>query len=408
MSEKASLKRLQLSHFKLDSLLNITQAINENLSTEGLLKRYEKIIREDLGIGKVVLYSYNNIWKCFLASGIKHEQYKDIHVENDLLHFREITNLTTMEHPKLAPFDVVIPVFHKAVPLAFVLLGDIEEERDGISPVIKHLHFFQTLTNILIVAIENKRLYNEHLRQESIRKEMELASRMQTNLIPNPDTLPNNDKLYVAAYYHPHFEVGGDYYDCFKLSENEYGLCIADVSGKGMAAALIMSNFQASLRALFTSEINLNILATRLNAIVMTNTNGEKYITVFLAKLNTETKVLSYINAGHIPPALYIPGMEIQYLKEGCTGFGMLQEIPKIKVGEIVVTSGSKLLLCTDGLVEMENENNIEFGTTDIEKYLQSEDNMDHAIWKIIQRLNIYKGRKPYFDDISILGIKFM
>jgi len=408
MSEKASLKRLQLSNFKLDSLLNITQAINENLSTEGLLKRYEKVIREDLGIGKVVLYSYNHVWQCILASGIKYELYKDINVENDLLHFREITNLTTMEQPKLATFDVVIPVFHKAIPLAFVLLGDIEEERDGISPVIKHLHFFQTLTNIMIVAIENKRLYNEHIRQESIRKEMELASRMQTNLIPNPETLPNNEKLYVAAYYHPHFEVGGDYYDCFRLNDHEYGFCIADVSGKGMAAALIMSNFQASLRALFTSDILLDTLATRLNNIVMTNTNGEKYITVFLAKYNTETKKLFFINAGHIPPALFIPGLEIQYLKAGCTGFGMLQDIPKITVGEIMIKSGSKLLLCTDGLVEMENENNVEFGTADIEKYLKSEDNMDHAIWKIIQRLNIYKGRKSFFDDISMLGVKFM
>lgn len=408
MSEKASLKRLQLSNFKLDSLLNITQAINENLSTENLLKRYEKVIREDLGIGKVVLFSYNNVWQCILASGIKHELYKDINVENDLLPFREITNLTTMEQPKLSSFDVVIPVFHKSVPLAFVLLGDIEEERDGISPVIKHLHFFQTLTNIMIVAIENKRLYNEHLRQESIRKEMELASRMQTNLIPNPESLPNNEKLYVAAYYHPHFEVGGDYYDCFRLNENEYGFCIADVSGKGMAAALIMSNFQASLRALFTSEMLLDSLATRLNSIVMTNTNGEKYITVFLAKYNTETKKFFFINAGHIPPALFIPGMEIQYLKAGCTGFGMLQDIPKITVGEIMIKSGSKLLLCTDGLVEMENENNVEFGTADIEKYLKSEENMDHAIWKIIQRLNIYKGRKSFFDDISMLGVKFM
>lgn len=407
MSEKASLKRLQLSNFKLDSLLNISQAINENLSTEGLLKRYEKIIREDLGIGKVVLFSYNNTWKCILSSGTKPEMFNEINVENDLLHFREITNLSTMEYPKLATFDVVIPVFHKSMPLAFVLLGDIEEERDGISPVIKHLHFFQTLTNIIVVAIENKRLYNEHIRQESIRKEMELASRMQTNLIPNPDTLPNNEKLYVAAYYHPHFEVGGDYYDCIKLSENEWGFCIADVSGKGMAAALIMSNFQASLRALFTSEISLSSLSSRLNNIVMTNTNGEKYITVFLAKYNTDTKKLNYINAGHIPPALYIPGAEIQYLKTGCAGFGMLQDMPKITEGEVEIKSGSKLLLCTDGLVEMENESNVEFGTAEIERFLKSEDNMDNAIWKIIQRLNIYKGRKSYFDDISILGIKF-
>lgn len=408
MSEKASLKRLQLSNFKLDALLDISQAINENLSTEGLLRRYEKIIREDLGIGKVILYSYNNTWKCILSSGIRYELYSEIIVEHDLLHFREITNLTTMEHQKLASFDVVIPVFHKAMPLAYLLLGDIEEERDGISPVIKHLHFFQTLTNILIVAIENKRLYNEHIQQESIRKEMELASKMQTNLIPNPDTLPNNDFLYVAAYYHPHFEVGGDYYDCLKLSDNEYGFCIADVSGKGMAAALIMSNFQASLRALFTTEISLSDLAVRLNSIVMTNTNGEKYITVFLAKYNTNNKQLTYINAGHIPPAFLSENKEIKYLKEGCPGFGMLNEIPKITVGTLNVTNGSKLLLCTDGLVEMENEKNVEFGFSEIERYMESEESMDSTIWKIIQRLNIYKGRKSFFDDISILGIKFL
>ena len=408
MSEKASLKRLQLSNFKLDALLDISQAINENLSTEGLLRRYEKIIREDLGIGKVVLFSYNNKWECILSSGCRYESYKEIIVEHDLLHFREITNLTTMEHKKLASFDVVIPVFHKAMPLAYLLLGDIDEERDGISPVIKHLHFFQTLTNIIIVAIENKRLYSEHLHQESIRKEMELASRMQTNLIPNPDSLPNNEFLYVAAYYHPHFEVGGDYYDCLKLSDNEYGFCIADVSGKGMAAALIMSNFQASLRALFTTQISLNDLAIRLNNIVMTNTNGEKYITVFLAKYNTTNRQLSYINAGHIPPAFLSENKVFKYLKEGCPGFGMLNEIPKITVGTVDVLPGSKLLLCTDGLVEMENDKNVEFGFSEIERYMESEESMDSTIWKIMQRLNIYKGRKSFFDDISILGIKFL
>lgn len=408
MSEKASLKRLQLSNFKLEALLDISQAINENLSTEGLLRRYEKIIREDLGIGKVVLFSYNNTWKCILSSGIRYELFQEIIVEHDLLHYREITNLTTMEHQKLASFDVVIPVFHKAMPLAYLLLGDIDEERDGISPVIKHLHFFQTLTNIIIVAIENKRLYNEHIHQESIRKEMELASRMQTNLIPNPDTLPNNEFLYVAAYYHPHFEVGGDYYDCFKISDNEYGFCIADVSGKGMSAALIMSNFQASLRALFTTQISISDLAIRLNSIVMTNTNGEKFITVFLAKYNTSSRQLSYINAGHIPPAYLSESKEVLYLKEGCPGFGMLSEIPKINVGTLNITPGSKLLLCTDGLVEMENDKNVEFGFSEIERYMESEESMDSTIWKIIQRLNIYKGRNPFFDDISILGIKFL
>jgi sigma-B regulation protein RsbU (phosphoserine phosphatase) len=388
-------------------LLEITLAINENLSTESLLKRYEKIIREELGIGKVVVFSYNKIWQCVLATGTKDDFYKDIKVETDLLHFREIENLATLETPQLAGFDVVIPVFHKNMPLAYVLLGDIDEERDGISPIIKHLHFFQTLTNIIVVAIENKRLYTDNIKQESIKKEMELASRMQTMLIPNPDALPNNDKLYVSAYYHPHFEVGGDYYDCIPLSEEETGFCIADVSGKGISAALLMSNFQASLRALFTSAISLSDLAIKLNSIVMTNTSGEKYITVFLAKYNLTTRKLQYINAGHIPPAFYMPGKDFVYLKEGCPGFGMLKDIPRINIGETDIPKNSRLLCFTDGLVEMENEHNVEFGTQEIERHLAQEEGMDQAIWKIIQRLNIHKGRKSYFDDISMLGVEF-
>lgn len=257
MNEKASLKRLQLSNFKLEALLSITLSINENLSTKALLQKYEKIIRNDLGIGKVVLFNYNKSWQCILASGVKDETYLNINVETELIPFREITNLTVLNHPKLQGFDIVIPVFHKSIPLAYVLLGDIEEERDGISPVIKHLNFFQTLTNILVVAIENKRLYAENIQQESLRKELDLARQMQSLLIPNPNELPHNENIKVSSYYQPHYEVGGDYYDFFYLNDNEIGFCIADVSGKGISAALLMSNFQASLRALFTDEIRV-------------------------------------------------------------------------------------------------------------------------------------------------------
>jgi sigma-B regulation protein RsbU (phosphoserine phosphatase) len=85
----------------------------------------------------------------------------------------------------------------------------------------------------------------------------------------------------------------------------------------------------------------------------------------------------------------------------------MLKDIPRINEGETTIPSGSKLLCYTDGLVEMENENMVEFGTQEVEKFLVHEDNMDQAIWKIIQRLNIHKGRKVFFDDISMLGLKF-
>ncbi len=407
MTKKASLKRLQLSNFKLEALLSITLSINENLSTQAILSKYEKIIRDDLGIEKIVLFIYNRSWQCILVSGVTDDSYLNIQVETDLIPFREITNLTILNNPKLSGFDIVIPVFHKSVPLAYVLLGDIEEERDGISPVIKHLHFFQTLTNILVVAIENKRLYNENIQQESMKRELELARQMQGLLIPNPESLPHNEHIQVSSYYQPHYEVGGDYYDFFYLNEDEVGFCIADVSGKGISAALLMSNFQASLRALFTSDISLEKLVYRLNSIINNNTKGEKFITAFIAKYNLQTHDLHFINAGHVPPLFYDKENGFQYLKDGCAGLGMLSDIPQITVGYIKINTASRIICYTDGLVEMENEQHEEFGTKELEKYISQETTIDSIIWKIIQSVNRYRGKIPFFDDISLLCLNF-
>ncbi|PKP19211.1 MAG: serine/threonine protein phosphatase [Bacteroidetes bacterium HGW-Bacteroidetes-21] len=408
MIEKASLKRLQLSNFKLEALLNVTLAINQNMSTDRLLKLYEKIIREDLNIGKVILYTFNNGWNIILSSGVTEETYSKIVPERELVPVLEITNLVNTENQNLSAFDVIIPVFHKHLPLAYVLLGDIDEERDGISPVIKHLHFFQTLSNVIVVAIENKRLYKEIIQQETLKKEMELASQVQTMLIPNPDSLPNNEHISFSAFYQPHFDVGGDYYDVFELSDIEYGFCIADVSGKGISAALIMSNFQASIRALFTNEMDISALLHRLNRIVMQTTNGDKFITLFVAKYNTKTRELIYVNAGHVPPILYNNVTKATtYLSMGCPGLGMLTEIPSINLGSVSIPAGSRLICFTDGLQEAENDKGVEFGNNEIEMCLRVEPEIDKVLWKIIQRVNAFRGRKSLFDDISLIGVKF-
>lgn len=138
--------------------------------------------------------------------------------------------------------------------------------------------------------------------------------------------MPKNEKIWITAFYHPHFDVGGDYYDVINLSENEVGFCIADVSGKGISAALLMSNFQANLRALFTSGIDLQLLVVKLNDCVMKSANGEKFITLFVAKYSQTAKELEYINAGHNHPILYeTDSKNLAFLKEGCVGIGMLE-----------------------------------------------------------------------------------
>ena len=404
-----SLRRLKLFSFKLNVLLDITQAINENLSQEDLLKRYESILKSELSIGSIVIFKYNNKWECILKSGLKDSGIVDrIDVYRDLLSIKEITNVTTSEDEILSHFDVLIPVYNNNAPLAFVLIGDIEEEMEGISPTIKHLHFIQTLSNIIIVAIENMRLHNESIRQESIRKELELAGQMQSLLIPNPNKLPHSDQVFVSTYYQPHFEIGGDYYDFLTLNNDIVGFCIADVSGKGISAALFMSNFQANLRALFTAKVPLEELIHKLNDRVMEIANGEKFITLFIARVDLKTKKLEYINAGHNPPILYeIGSNKIEYLTEGCIGVGMLDKIPFLIKGKWDIKGRTKILCYTDGLVEYIHENRVEFDIRELEYALSNKFGIDENIEEIIQNQNIYKGNTSIFDDISILAIEF-
>ncbi len=407
MSSKASIKRYKLSTFKLNALLEVTQTINENRSVDGLLGRYEKILKEDLSIGKILIVKYEDGWECILKSGLHDYDEDSIDVEKILLPIQEITFTTSSQLELLNTFDIVIPVINNNKPLAYVLIGDIDEEGEGVSPTIKHLNFIHTLSNIIIVAIENIRLFNESLRQESIRKELELASRMQSMLIPDESLLPHNENINISAFYHPHFDVGGDYYDCIKLNDNEFGFCIADVSGKGISAAILMSNFQANLRALFTHEISLSALVEKLNERVMFSAKGEKFITLFVAKYNIKTRELEYINAGHNPPVIYIPETgTLEYLKSGCVGMGMLDEIPSVKRGLLNIKERTKIICYTDGLVELVGKEDVEMDTKELEICISNNYSIKENIQQLIDKQGILNGNQSIFDDISILGLE--
>jgi sigma-B regulation protein RsbU (phosphoserine phosphatase) len=163
----------------------------------------------------------------------------------------------------------VIPVYHKKYPIAFTFIGEnlIDAEDDVYEPI----RFVAAITNIIAVAIENKRLFKKQLEQERLKRELELAVQVQNMLIPG--VLPHTAEFEFDGVYHPHEGVGGDYYDFIELGEREMAFCIADISGKGIAAALLMSNFQASLHSLinrkylsvieFASLLNERVLKTQ-------------------------------------------------------------------------------------------------------------------------------------------------
>ena len=409
MAINSSGKRLKFCNFKLDALLEITTAINENLSVDKILETYKHILLDELKLGKVVVFAKTFEWELILNSSSAKNEHPGIDVEKDLSGHEEITSTSSTQNNNLSAYDFIIPVYHDINAIAYVLIGDVDEEKEGVSPTIKHLRFIQTLTNIIFVAIENKRLYEESLKQERMKKEMELASRMQSMLIPDTSLFPKNNILNITSFYLPHFEVGGDYFDFEKLSDTDYFFCIADVSGKGISAALLMSNFQASLKAYLNTGIKLPELVRLLNIRVVDSAKGEKFITFFAGKYNSETRELQYINAGHNAPFLYDKKTKtLQELKDGCPGIGMLDEIPFINEGFVNVINASKLICFTDGLAELENDNKEEIGLAELEKCMSNEKSVDENFICLQKTLNLKKGNPALFDDITILGIDFL
>lgn len=404
VSEKILLdleNRLKSKDFKLTSLLEITNAINSHQTVSEILNIYNYILREQLGIKKFILFNKQKSWNILQKTGVK-GTIKDI--EEDILRFKEITVIESSNNRSLNKFDVIIPVFDDGKPLAYLIIGGLKESIKG-NP-LANLNFIQTLTNIMVVAIENKRMAKENVKQEGYKKELEVASEMQKLLFPSD--LPNTPKLDISAKYIPHHKVSGDYYDYIPINDDEFIICIADVSGKGVAAGMLMANFQATLRTLFTYQnFDLEYLITELNKTVFSNANGEKFITFFIAKYNSKTRKLKYVNAGHNWPLL-IRKFETKALNKGCIGLGMLDEIPFLESEEIDIKPNTTIILYTDGVVELENEAEEQYETDRLTKVVKSfyPLSMEDLNGIIFGKLDEWRGSKSFVDDTAILSCR--
>ena len=160
--ERSKILKLQkeVKDLKLNALLEITKAINNNYTTSQLLDLYQDILENRLGVGKLVLFSFDEDWRCILKYGIS-DEFNHIQFENELLDIQEIETISFSKGNFSKSFEIVVPVNHKQIPLAYVLLGDVNEEKIELSAAIKHLPYIQTLTNIIVVAIENKNYSNK-------------------------------------------------------------------------------------------------------------------------------------------------------------------------------------------------------------------------------------------------------
>ena len=395
---------IKIKQLQINALLEISQAINNNLSTSVLLRIYEFTLRGQLQVKKLLVFIKNNNWDCVCFSGVSGDSRK-LNVEKELSSYTKLTEISDVNTRHLKEFDVVIPVYHRDKPIAYVLIGELNAEYHDTYE--EQLKFIQTITNIVIVAVENRKLITSQIEQQIMKKELEFAAKMQSMLFP--DSLPNNEKIEMAAVYRPHHDIGGDYYDYIQLSDDEAAFCVGDISGKGVAAALLMANFQATLRMLMREHEELPKFMQVLNDTVSKITKGEKFITLFLCLYNFKTRRLKYINAGH-NPALFCEGEKITELKEGCTLLGMFDDLPFVNVGEIKIKKKTELIIYTDGLIDVENTIREFYGLDRLFSFTRKNSglSMEKFNTKLIKELNDYKGESgSLIDDITLLSCRF-
>ncbi|MTI32784.1 GAF domain-containing SpoIIE family protein phosphatase [Xanthovirga aplysinae] len=389
--------QLEIKELELNALLEITQSVNMNLPEESLYKIYHFTLRANLNIKKLALYVFNEQWNCEVNFGTLSD-YSEVILPSKFLNQREINRIDQdREDSSFKEFDTYVPVAHKDRLLAVVFVGSDELETNT--------DFIQALTNFIIVAIENKKLGRRQLEQQALKKELEIASQVQQLLFPK--SLPNKKNLQIEATYFPHHRVGGDYYDYLPIDENRFLVCIADVSGKGVPAAILMSNFQASLRTLVRKTTNLKEIVEELNYQIMQNAKGENFITFFLAVYDRSQKVLNYVNAGHNPPVLVCP-KRFMFLDSGTTILGAFSKLPFLNEGKVEDLEKFLFFAYTDGLTETENDSKEYFGTKRLEVLLKNnrEEELTLVHQNILAELDQFRGKNEYADDITFLSCR--
>ncbi len=253
-------------------------------------------------------------------------------------------------------------------------------------------------------ALETSRAQNEIASQlHRQEREMEEARAIQQGFIPKD--IPQLTGYEIAGAWQPARVVGGDYYDVLEFGAGTMGFCIADVAGKGMPAALLMSNLQAAVRGLASPSMSPETLCDRLNSLICRNIASDRFITLFYAELEGSSRQLRYANAGHNAPIVAHCDGTHHRLQEGGGVLGVFQS-QTYSTGAFELLPGDRLLLFTDGVTEACNGDGEEFGETRLIRLLQEncEASVEELQKKILDAAGEFCGGN-WQDDATLILI---
>ena len=258
-------------------------------------------------------------------------------------------------------------------------------------------------------------LIDEQRQRQKLENELSIAREVQQGLFPHE--LPKIQGVEIEAFWRPARVVSGDYYDFIRISPTRLAFALADISGKGISAALLMANVQAALRSdvlryrrppgTATAQIDTAEIVSHLNRHLFRNTSSERYATCFFGVCDMETRRLYYTNAGHLPPVYVCDGCA-ERLETGGMVVGLFDDVP-FKQGVVEIKPRSLLVAYSDGLIETENVYGEEFGAVRLaDVAARKKDSSPHDVTEaVVHAAEEWSGSLEQADDMTVIALRF-
>ena len=407
---------------QLSLLFEATRLLNSTLDLAELLDLILKIarteVKADRGTVFLVDTKHKQLWS-IVASGLDHQEIRvpfgkgvagKVAESGESINVEDAYTLEFFDRSFDQKFGystksvLCLPIRHHTGEVVGVI--QLLNKVTGPRFTIDDQDFLSKLSGHMAMALENARLHREVVEKQRLEKELALARGIQRSLLPDaPPVVPGYD---IAVINEPCFEVGGDYYDFLNLGPQSLLLVVADVEGKGVSSALVMSNLQATLRALVMHLHSLEVLTLSLNEMICNDTKSQKFLSMFLGLVDTRRNGLHYINAGHVPPIL-VDGETGQYqsLEDGGTVIGLFLAT-EYQRGAAKLKAGDILVCCTDGIQEANNAADEEFGTERLAASVFQHRNKSaqELVDSVLADVNAFSATGTHVDDKVLMVLK--
>ena len=399
-------KELDSKINQLNSIFDLGKEFSSILEIERVSKLLVYSVSAQMLISKYAIVIFQNESSEILESKYEAKMLKAILEKEEITEITEPIKVDESSEFCKACIELgialVVPMMIKKERKGLILLGPRITKQDYSKSDIEYI---SSIVSFAIISIENSRLFKETIEKQKLEKDLEIARSIQQNLLPSK--LPKSDDYQIAAINKTAKLVGGDYYDFVKIDDNKLLIAIADVSGKGIQASLLMANLQAFLKSIYKQNYKLEEASNFLNDLVSENTTNGSFITFFWGVLNLETHEFTYVNMGHNPPLLIRDG-SITKLKKGGMILGVMKTMIPYEYETVKMEPNDTLILFTDGVTEAMNNEKEEYSDERLEKLCLdiSNDEADLIIDKILEDVYKHTDGAEQSDDITGLVLK--